>query len=66
MAQRIIALMGSNLEPDVRNEASNEIQRQYLSATKARQALGWSPLFDLEEGLRLTIDWYKEFFGYEI
>src|SRR5207249_1572467 len=40
LARRIISLMDSGLEPDVRNEASNEILHQYLSAAKARQMLG--------------------------
>ena len=31
---------GLDLEPDVRNEASNEIRDQYLDATKARTMLG--------------------------
>lgn len=63
LVQRILRLMGSQLAPDVRNEASNEIRHQYLSAAKARQVLGWKPLFNLEEGLKLTIDWYKKFFN---
>lgn len=63
LVQRILKLMGSELAPDIRNEASNEIRHQYLSAVKARQMLGWHPLFSQEEGLRLTIDWYKRFFG---
>jgi CDP-glucose 4,6-dehydratase len=25
--------------------------------------LGWKPLFTLDEGLRRTIDWYREFLG---
>ena len=54
--------MGSDLEPDVRNEASNEIRHQYLSAAKARRRLGWSPRFDLETGLRKTIAWYQGVF----
>jgi CDP-glucose 4,6-dehydratase len=58
---RILHVMNSDLQPDIRNEASNEIKHQYLSAQKARAMLGWSPLFDLEEGLARTIDWYKEF-----
>jgi CDP-glucose 4,6-dehydratase len=62
LVQRILKLMGSELAPDIRNEASNEIRHQYLSAVKARQMLGWHPLFSQEEGLRLTIDWYKRFF----
>jgi len=63
LARRVLSLMGSVLEPDVRNEATNEIRRQYLSAEKARQLLGWKPLFTLDEGLRRTIDWYRDFFG---
>lgn len=58
---KISALMGSALEPDVRNEASHEIRHQYLSAKKARERLGWSPTLSLDEGLRRTIDWYRSF-----
>ena len=61
LVERIIQLLGSNLEPDVRNEASNEIRHQYLSAERARRDLGWSPLFNLDEGLRRTVEWYHAF-----
>lgn len=60
LVQQILALMGSNLEPDIRNEASNEIRHQYLSAAKARALLRWSPEFDLQRGLAKTIRWYQE------
>jgi CDP-glucose 4,6-dehydratase len=63
LVQRILRLMGSDLKPDVRNEATNEIRHQYLSAAKARTQLGWAPLFDLDTGLGRTIGWYKEFFA---
>jgi CDP-glucose 4,6-dehydratase len=63
LVDRILALMKSDLQPDVRNEAVNEIREQYLSAAKAREVLGWKPLFTLDEGLRRTIDWYREFLG---
>jgi CDP-glucose 4,6-dehydratase len=59
LVQKILALMGSRLEPDVRNEATGEIRRQYLSSEKARRVLGWTPQFSLEEGLRRTIEWYR-------
>lgn len=63
LTEQILALMGSHLRPEVRNEAANEILHQYLSAAKARQILGWKPLFARDEGLRRTIGWYKDFFG---
>ncbi len=61
VVERILTLMGSHLKPDVKNEARNEIRCQYLNAAKARGILGWRPLFTLEEGLRQTINWYKDF-----
>lgn len=65
LVRTLLKLMGSSLEPDVRNEASNEIVHQYLSAAKARRLLGWSPLYSLDEGLRRTIAWYRDFFAHE-
>jgi CDP-glucose 4,6-dehydratase len=61
LVNRILQAMGSDLEPDTRDEATNEIRRQYLSAERARTMLHWSPRFTLEEGLERTIAWYKEF-----
>jgi CDP-glucose 4,6-dehydratase len=63
LVERILGLMSSDLKPDIRGEATNEILHQYLSAEKARDLLGWKPLFSLDEGLRHTIDWYRHFLG---
>jgi CDP-glucose 4,6-dehydratase len=61
LVERILKLMNSELAPEIRNEATNEIRHQYLSAEKARRELSWRPLFTLDEGLRKTINWYEEF-----
>jgi CDP-glucose 4,6-dehydratase len=61
VANKILERMQSPLEPDVRAEARNEIQHQWLSAAKARRLLGWAPTFTLDEGLERTIAWYREF-----
>lgn len=61
LVKLILEKMNSSLVPDIRNEASNEIRRQYLNAERARQQLGWKPLFTLDEGLTRTISWYREF-----
>jgi CDP-glucose 4,6-dehydratase len=65
IVEKIINLMNSTLPPVILNETSNEIRHQYLSAEKARSMLNWKPLFNLDEALFLTIDWYKEFFNNE-
>jgi CDP-glucose 4,6-dehydratase len=61
IVERIREIMGTTLTPLILNEASNEIRRQYLSAAKARETLGWRPLFSLDEGLKKTVAWYKDF-----
>jgi len=65
LTQRLLALMRSNLQPDILNEAQNEILHQCLCAEKARRVLGWKPLFTLDEGLGATIEWYRKFFADE-
>jgi CDP-glucose 4,6-dehydratase len=61
LVRRVLTAMGSSLEPEVLNQASNEIPHQWLSAEKARTWLGWSPLYDLEDGLASTIRWYRRY-----
>jgi CDP-glucose 4,6-dehydratase len=61
LVRRILALMGADVEPDIRDEARHEIRHQYLSAEKARRMLGWAPAYTLEQGLALTVDWYRDF-----
>ncbi len=61
VVDRILHMMGSGLRPVIRNEANNEIRRQYLTAAKARRVLNWQPKFTLDQGLRETIAWYGHF-----
>ena len=63
IVQKILELMDCNLEPEILNQAPNEILHQYLSAEKARQMLAWHPQFSLEEGLVKTISWYRDCLG---
>ena len=57
----ILELTKSDLKPEIRNEATGEIREQYLSASKARKILGWTPLYTVEDGLKRTIEWYRAF-----
>jgi CDP-glucose 4,6-dehydratase len=62
LVRRVAVLMGVDVAADVRDSASNEIGAQFLSASKARALLDWSPMFGLDGGLELTIAWYRRFF----
>ena len=63
IVNKIISIMNSDLEPLILNEASNEIESQYLAAKKAREMLNWKPMYGMDEGLKKTINWYSEFLG---
>lgn len=62
LTNKIISLMKSKVRPKIMNTARGEIPDQYLSSAKARKLLGWQPLYDLQNGLKKTIDWYTAFF----
>ncbi|HZO93401.1 MAG TPA: NAD-dependent epimerase/dehydratase family protein [Candidatus Baltobacteraceae bacterium] len=51
---------GVRAEPLVENVARCEIRAQTLDATKARERLGWTASWSLEDGLRETVAWYRE------
>lgn len=63
LVAKIAGVVGTELEPDVRNEASHEIRNQSLSAEKARRVLGWRPRFTTDDGLARTVAWYRAFLG---
>jgi len=62
LVRLILRLMESGLEPLILNTAANEIRDQYLSAGKAREMLGWAPLYSLEAGVKETVEWYRGYF----
>jgi CDP-glucose 4,6-dehydratase len=62
IANAILELMKrTDLELDIQNTARAEIRDQYLDACKARDVLGWTPRWSLEEGLGESISWYTSF-----
>jgi CDP-glucose 4,6-dehydratase len=50
-----------DLEPLVLDQAKGEIRDQYLDSTKAKERLGWSARYRLDDGLSETIAWYERF-----
>lgn len=58
----ITRLAGTGVEPDIQGTGNpeGEIDRQYVDPTKLRELTGWTPAVELEQGLALTIEWYRE------
>ncbi len=59
---KIIDLSGTHIKIEKtveRREA--EIKSQYVSSKKAVRLLNWTPEISLDEGLKRTIAWYREF-----
>ena len=50
-----------DFKPKILGEAKNEIDCQYLSIDKAKRILNWTPKYNLDEGLRKTVDWYSQY-----
>jgi UDP-glucose 4-epimerase len=52
IVEQLLALSGSDLEPDVRPDVKVPMTRRVGANDKAVSQLGWQPSFDLEQGLR--------------
>ena len=62
MVELVCELAGAEVEPDIRGTGNpdGEIDRQYLASAKIREVTGWEPQIELREGLRRTLEWYRE------
>jgi CDP-glucose 4,6-dehydratase len=61
LVAKITAAAGvPDLAPTILDEASSEIEKQFLDCAKARSLLGWKPRFTLDDSLRETVDWYRD------
>jgi CDP-glucose 4,6-dehydratase len=58
----ICRLAGAAVVPEIHGDGvpHGEIDRQWVDSTRLRELSGWRPLVPLEEGLRRTIEWYRE------
>jgi CDP-glucose 4,6-dehydratase len=65
IVRRLIAVSGHDVEPDVRGGGTphGEIDRQFLDSTRIRTELGWSPSWELDDGLSATWAWYERHLG---
>ncbi len=59
LANTIIDLLGKNIEPVHENPREGDIRHSFADISKAK-ALGYEPMYSLENGFRETIKWFKD------
>ena len=62
VVELIAAAADAGIEPDFQGDGSpdGEIDRQFVDSAKLRELTGWQPQVGLEDGLRRTLEWYRE------
>tara|TARA_B100000315_G_scaffold250039_1_gene282196 strand:- start:671 stop:1735 length:1065 start_codon:yes stop_codon:yes gene_type:complete len=57
---RLSAIVGVSLEPVHEPARTGDVRDSLADCTKARELLNYSPSVSLDEGLRRTVDWYRQ------
>jgi CDP-glucose 4,6-dehydratase len=62
VVEAVCAAAGAEVAPDFRGAGNpdGEIDRQFVDSTKLRELTGWRPRVGLEDGLRRTLEWYRD------
>jgi len=59
LAEEIIEITGVNTEPTFLPEREHDIKHRFPDISLMRELLGYRPEYKLRDGLKITIDWYK-------
>jgi UDP-glucose 4-epimerase len=60
VAEGIRRVLGNGVRIELGPERAGDFAGKEVSGEKARRELGWSPKIDFEEGIRLTVDWFRQ------
>jgi UDP-N-acetylglucosamine 4-epimerase len=54
------SVLGSTVGPEHVASRAGDVRDSQADITKAREILGYEPLVSFEEGLRRTLEWYRQ------
>jgi nucleoside-diphosphate-sugar epimerase len=54
------SLIGSNVTPIYKEPRAGDVRDSQADISKAKALLGYEPSIPLEEGLKLTLDWFRQ------
>jgi nucleoside-diphosphate-sugar epimerase len=60
MLQQINKITGKDIQPIYGDNRAGDIKHSQADITRAKELLGYEPKASFEEGLRHTIEWYRE------
>jgi UDP-glucose 4-epimerase len=60
LAETIASILGRSLARDEQPERTGDIRDSWADVTRARELLGWDPRIGLDEGLRLTAEFFLQ------
>ena len=60
LAAKLNAILGTDLPPRYIPERPGDILHSRADIRKAKRLLGYAPVVDFDEGLRRTVDWFRE------
>lgn len=59
LADHIVDATGADISLNVEASRTGEVSRFVADIDDARRVLGYEPAFDLETGIKATVDWYR-------
>jgi UDP-N-acetylglucosamine 4-epimerase len=60
LLEMIKEVAGSDLSPKYGPERSGDVRHSLADISKAKELLGYSPAFNVKEGLKLAFEWYRK------
>lgn len=60
LQKSINQILGTKITPVFETARAGDVQHSLAGLENAKSSLGWAPTVNLIEGLRQTIDWYRE------
>ena len=58
-------IFGKNIPPEFKKCRAGDIKHSVADISKAKKFLGYVPKYNFAEGLKLTVEWYKKFGGFD-
>ncbi len=59
LAEQIVELLGSSSKIETTSSRTGEVTHYIADISKAKKAVGYSPKTNFEDGIRLSMEWYK-------